>query len=87
MLESVADNGHSFEECQEILKKSTSLRRDRRAAHADGCVSVDIKLDPGFKDFYRWCKESGIPVIIVSRRVCLYAFALPPDPDPMRAAG
>ncbi|TFK38257.1 HAD-like domain-containing protein [Crucibulum laeve] len=26
----------------------------------------DIKLDPGFKDFYAWCKEHDIPVIIVS---------------------
>jgi len=26
----------------------------------------NIKLDPGFKDFYRWCKTNDIPVIIVS---------------------
>jgi len=26
----------------------------------------NIKLDPGFKDFYRWCKANDIPVIIVS---------------------
>jgi len=26
----------------------------------------NIKLDPGFKEFYRWCKENGVPVIIVS---------------------
>lgn len=31
----------------------------------------DIKLDPGFKEFYAWCKANDIPVIIVSR------FALP----------
>lgn len=30
---------------------------------------VDIKLDPGFKEFYTWCKSNDIPVIIVSRRV------------------
>ncbi|KAJ9111093.1 hypothetical protein QFC19_001291 [Naganishia cerealis] len=47
MLKSVVDNGHSFRECQEILRKN-------------------IKLDPGFKNFYRWCKENGVPVIIVS---------------------
>ncbi|KAJ9093411.1 hypothetical protein QFC21_006441 [Naganishia friedmannii] len=47
MLKSVADNGHNFQECQEILRKN-------------------IKLDPGFKNFYRWCKEHGVPVIIVS---------------------
>jgi len=47
MLESVADNGHSFEECKEVLKKN-------------------IKLDPCFKEFYRWCKANDIPVTIVS---------------------
>ncbi|KAJ8099694.1 HAD-like domain-containing protein [Lipomyces tetrasporus] len=25
-----------------------------------------IQLDPGFADFYKWAKESGIPVIVVS---------------------
>lgn len=28
---------------------------------------ADIGLDPGFETFYSWCKENGIPVIIVSR--------------------
>ena len=28
--------------------------------------AADIKLDPGFKEFYRWCKDNGVPVIIVS---------------------
>ncbi|RLV93006.1 putative phosphatase [Spathaspora sp. JA1] len=35
----------------------------------DECVEVllaNIKLDPGFKDFYEWCREENIPVIIVS---------------------
>ncbi|KAJ9114924.1 hypothetical protein QFC20_001297 [Naganishia adeliensis] len=26
----------------------------------------NIKLDPGFKNFYRWCRENNVPVIIVS---------------------
>ncbi|KAJ3862789.1 HAD-like domain-containing protein [Lentinula novae-zelandiae] len=47
MLASVVANGHSFEECKEILRKN-------------------IKLDPGFKEFYAWCKVNDIPVIIVS---------------------
>ncbi|KAJ3901105.1 HAD-like domain-containing protein [Lentinula edodes] len=47
MLASVVANGHSFEECKEILRKN-------------------IKLDPGFKEFYAWCKANDIPVIIVS---------------------
>lgn len=28
---------------------------------------ADIKLDPGFRQFYEWCKAHDIPVIIVSR--------------------
>ncbi|WVO14512.1 hypothetical protein L204_102147 [Cryptococcus depauperatus] len=29
-------------------------------------ISFRIKLDPGFKEFYAWCKANGIPVVIVS---------------------
>ncbi|KJA17613.1 hypothetical protein HYPSUDRAFT_70606 [Hypholoma sublateritium FD-334 SS-4] len=47
MLASIVANGHTFEECKEILRQN-------------------IKLDPGFKDFYAWCKENDVPVIIVS---------------------
>lgn len=28
---------------------------------------TDIKLDSGFKEFFRYCKSQDIPVIIVSR--------------------
>ncbi|KIM35692.1 hypothetical protein M413DRAFT_449632 [Hebeloma cylindrosporum] len=47
MLASVVENGHTFEQCKEILRQN-------------------IKLDPGFKEFYTWCKSNDIPVIIVS---------------------
>ncbi|KAF8155689.1 HAD-like domain-containing protein [Crassisporium funariophilum] len=47
MLASVVANGHTFDDCKEILRKN-------------------IKLDPGFKDFYAWCKSNDVPVIIVS---------------------
>ncbi|KAI0367417.1 hypothetical protein BV20DRAFT_1045630 [Pilatotrama ljubarskyi] len=47
MLESVSANGHTFEECKEVLKKN-------------------ISLDVGFKDFYRYCKEHDIPIVIIS---------------------
>jgi 2-hydroxy-3-keto-5-methylthiopentenyl-1-phosphate phosphatase len=30
-------------------------------------LTPDITLDPGFKNFYFWCKENGIPFVIVSR--------------------
>lgn len=26
----------------------------------------NIKLDPGFKSFYQWCSNNGIPIIIIS---------------------
>lgn len=35
----------------------------------DECVDVllkNVKLDPGFKDFYTWCDARGIPIIVVS---------------------
>ncbi|KXN80875.1 Pdp3-interacting factor 1 [Leucoagaricus sp. SymC.cos] len=50
MLQSVTKNGHTFEECRQVLHDN-------------------IKLDPGFKEFYAWCKTVDIPVIIVSRQV------------------
>ncbi|KAJ2922289.1 hypothetical protein H1R20_g14793, partial [Candolleomyces eurysporus] len=31
-----------------------------------------MKLDPGFKQFYQWCKDHDIPFIIVSRQVVLH---------------
>ena len=41
------------------------------AAFLTSCTphGIDIKLDPGFKEFYAWCKSNDIPVIIVSRCV------------------
>ncbi|KAL7412702.1 HAD-like domain-containing protein [Mrakia frigida] len=35
-------------------------------AEAAQILSDNIKLDPGFKSFYEYCKANGIPVIIVS---------------------
>ena len=29
--------------------------------------SADIKLDAGFKEFYRYCESADIPVVIISR--------------------
>lgn len=29
-------------------------------------LKANIKLDPGFKSFYLWCKAHGVPIIIVS---------------------
>lgn len=74
MLESITANGHSFEECKEVLKKS-SVTIHYEANYTYSHVStyhLDIKLDSGFKEFYGWCKANDIPVIIVSRQVLHY---------------
>lgn len=55
MLESIH---HPFEYCKEVLRQSESP--------VSNLTNPDIKLDPGFKPFYYWCKENGVPVIIVS---------------------
>jgi 2,3-diketo-5-methylthio-1-phosphopentane phosphatase len=47
MLASVVANGHTFDECKEILRR-------------------DIRLDPGFLEFFAWCKSHDVPIIIVS---------------------
>ncbi|GAA5907749.1 putative phosphoric monoester hydrolase [Sporobolomyces salmoneus] len=47
MLDSVCENGHSFDSVVEYLRK-------------------EIKLDPGFKVFFDYCKQASIPVVIVS---------------------
>ena len=31
------------------------------------CCPPDITLDPGFKEFYDYCKANDIPVVIISR--------------------
>ncbi|RXW21851.1 hypothetical protein EST38_g3996 [Candolleomyces aberdarensis] len=31
-----------------------------------------MKLDPGFKQFYQWCKDHDVPFIIVSRQAIFY---------------
>ncbi|KAL4079731.1 HAD-like domain-containing protein [Scleroderma citrinum] len=34
--------------------------------HCKQVLKQNIKLDPGFRDFYRYCKSMDIPVVIVS---------------------
>ena len=36
---------------------------------------LDISLDPGFKEFYSFCKANDIPVVIISRSVSLHTSA------------
>lgn len=68
MLESVAAKGLTFDQCKEILRKGTSHpTRPGIESSINFILLIDIKLDPGFKDFYSWCKANDVPVIIVSR--------------------
>lgn len=68
MLDSVSEK-NSFEHCKDVLRESQlyCLRSNPRI-YSSGFVSpcIDIDLDSGFKDFYKWCKENDIPIVIVS---------------------
>ena len=64
MLDSVVANGHTFDECKEILQNSAWFYLCQLNVPD---LEIDIKLDLGFKEFYIWCKSNDIPVIIVSR--------------------
>lgn len=70
MLESVVANGHTFDDCKEILRNSAYLVHCLlgKSQHSP-YHGLDIKLDSGFKEFYTWCKSNDIPIIIVSRCV------------------
>lgn len=70
MLESITANGHSFDECKDVLRKSTS--QSFLGASRNFEFNADIKLATGFKEFNTWCRENDIPVVIVSR--CLVKF-------------
>jgi len=75
MFQSATANGHSFEECKEILRKSAwgDASPLFHFAQALRDISLDIKLDPGFKEFYTWCKANNdVPVIIVSKHVAIF---------------
>lgn len=79
MLESVNHNGHTYEECKKALKESTphsplciaycneSGGGFRFSFLPTDDHPTDITLDPGFKEFFRYCKSQDIPVIVVSR--------------------
>jgi len=70
MLQSVSKNGHTLEDCKEYLRKRAFL--PSRQIQGDSglyALNLDMVLDPGFKEFYKWCKDNDIPFIIVSRFV------------------
>jgi hypothetical protein len=71
MLESITANGHSLDECKELLRRSSPLPLIViLVSHLLSRVYLlDIKLDPGFKPFYAWCKARDIPITIISRFV------------------
>lgn len=64
MLESIPN---TFDECAEVLKQSEFIALVVYTIPDN--LSIDIKLDEGFKDFFEWTKTVDIPLIIVSRFV------------------
>lgn len=77
MLDSVVANGHTFEECKEVLKQSKP--RVIRSLH-DLRITIalsDIILDVGFRNFYDFCKSRDIPVVIISRYISILPLPSP----------
>lgn len=79
MLQSVIANGHTFEECKEVLKASAYISRRYRLPNLISfsltcCEIADISLDAGFKAFYQYCKANDIPVVIISRYAPRFRF-------------
>jgi len=76
----LTDNvGYGFEKRREVNKDILNGKITFRDAFRDMLDSIsmpfedckellkkNIKLDPGFKVFYEWCKANNVPVIIVS---------------------
>lgn len=52
-----------------------------------GGERIDIKLDPGFKPFFDWCKGNGVPIIVVSRYIYTQLSAPVIDLKFVRAVG
>ncbi|KAF3912369.1 hypothetical protein AA313_de0207828 [Arthrobotrys entomopaga] len=79
----LTDNlGFGYEKRQELNVEMIAGRLNFRDAFIDmlksihtpflECIEIlkqNIPLDPGFKDFYYWCKSHNIPVIVVSSGV------------------
>lgn len=63
MIDSVAAS-KTFDETREYLKNSepelSPSTRFRTTAHVPAFLS-EIKLDPGFKVFFEWCKAHNVP--------------------------
>ena len=68
MLASIAANGHTFDDCKEILRRGGE-RNGVPKFNFINFLPTDIRLDPGFREFFAWCKMHDIPFIIVSRLV------------------
>jgi len=57
MLDSVRT---PFPECIEAVSESTPVPEENVR------LTVDIKLDPGFSEFYDWTLEHNVPVVVLS---------------------
>ena len=56
-----------FDECKKILQDSQLSSFCLPLCRADDNERIDITLDTGFADFYRWCKAHDLPFVVVSR--------------------
>jgi len=61
-IKSVLDGRKTFRDAFREMLESIPLSFEKCAE----ILKRDIKLDPGFADFYAWCKTQSIPVVIVS---------------------
>ncbi|KAG0148872.1 hypothetical protein CROQUDRAFT_131609 [Cronartium quercuum f. sp. fusiforme G11] len=61
VLEGKATFRDMFKEMIESVSSKYSFE------HCREIVKKNIKLDPGFKEFYQWAKSANVPVVIVSR--------------------
>lgn len=60
VLEGKATFRDMFKEMIESVSSKYSFE------HCREIVKKNIKLDPGFKEFYQWAKSANVPVVIVS---------------------
>jgi 2-hydroxy-3-keto-5-methylthiopentenyl-1-phosphate phosphatase len=61
--------GTSFMKCWIVcIRRSQNVSRlSRKVWSLEGAVlRVDIKLDPGFSQFYDWTLENNVPVVVLS---------------------
>ena len=74
MLHTVADNGHTLEDCHRYLTRPESKHDIFFSSRSPLCLTPTflclqgaVQLDPGFIRFRAWCDTQAIPFVILSR--------------------